>query len=700
MPGLMLRRSFRTLMILTAVATVQLPALAQPTQPAATVPAKDADVPVTRVALFSSGVGYFEHFGKVAGDGSTSVRFKADQINDVLKSLVLEDLDGGNVSVVRYPSQDPLGRSLKGFQVDLTGDTSLAGILTQLRGAQVEVRAQGGSYKGTVLSVETRKKVVGQGSIDIQVLNVVTETGVQSIAIDDAQAILLTDKELQGELNKALAAVATARDKDKKLVSVDFRGQGDRRVRLGYVVETPVWKTSYRLLVDEKDAKLQGWAIVENQTDNDWNNINLNLVSGRPISFVMDLYEPLYLARPEAKLELFEGLRPQSYAEAREEVAMDKMAAPATPAATAAPSFNRQLAARGGRAGGAGGALFSADAAAVDGPLNASSSVAAQASAGQIGELFQYTVNDVTLPRQSSAMIPIVTDPISVEKVSIYNRSVLARYPLNGARLENTTGKNLLQGPITVFEQGGYAGDAQINNVGPGQKRLISYGIDLQTLIDSDESGQTSRIISAKLVKGVLQLQSRIVNSQAYKMENKSDKAKTIVVEQPRLQHWTLVDSPKPVEETDALYRFEVKLDTKKADKLVVQQQTVNWTNLTLADFDENSLLSYSRNGEIPQKVREALAKAVELRQALSALKAQAAEAEKKIAEIAAEQNRIRENMRTVDKASQYYGRLVTKLNDQENQIEKLQTSLGELRDSINGKQKEYDEYLNGLNVE
>ena len=115
------------------------------------------------------------------------------------------------------------------------------------------------------------------------------------------------DAGLQTELNRALAAVAGARDQDKKPVEVHFNGTGERHVRLGYVVETPVWKASYRLVLPDdktaaidKEAKgtLQGWAMVDNQTDNDWNNVRLSLVSGRPISFQQDLYQPLYVPRP------------------------------------------------------------------------------------------------------------------------------------------------------------------------------------------------------------------------------------------------------------------------------------------------------------------------------------------------------------------------------------------------------------------
>src|SRR5256885_8291928 len=141
-------------------------------------------------------------------------------------------------------------------------------------------------------------------------------------------------------------------------------------------------------------------------------------------------------------------------------------------------------------AGAAGGqSLFQNNATlAPDQPMDPSSSIASVASASKVGELFQYTVGNVSLPRQRSAMLPIITDDIEVEKLSIYNQNVLPKNPLNGARVTNTTDKHLLQGPITVLEGSTYSGDARIDNLPPGQERLLSYGIDLQMTVDATKN--------------------------------------------------------------------------------------------------------------------------------------------------------------------------------------------------------------------
>ncbi|MBI5725995.1 MAG: hypothetical protein HZA50_18695, partial [Planctomycetes bacterium] len=98
------------------------------------------DIPVTRVVLFSSGVGYFEHSGSIDGNATARLMFKADQINDVLKSMVVMS-EGSSVTGVNYASQDPILRALRSFGVDMSGSPSLADLLQQLRGAEVIVMA-------------------------------------------------------------------------------------------------------------------------------------------------------------------------------------------------------------------------------------------------------------------------------------------------------------------------------------------------------------------------------------------------------------------------------------------------------------------------------------------------------------------------------------------------------------------------------
>jgi hypothetical protein len=300
-----------------AMAMIGFLGLAVAASGAADQPAPATDVPVKRVVLYSSGVGYFEHAGKVVNDGRAELRFRTEQINDMLKSLVLQDLGGGTVGAVVYPSQNPLAKTLKSFQVDISANPSLGELLNQLRGAEVVVEGAGEEITGVILGLEKVEKPVAEGQpVRVWMLNLISGGLIRAVELGGLRRIELVDEQLQAELNGALTALTQARDQDKKPVHIEFRGQGERSVRMGYVIETPIWKTTYRLVMPEDDSDtgyLQGWAIVENQTESDWSDVTLSLVSGRPISFVQDLYQPLYVKRPVVQPELYASLMPQQY---------------------------------------------------------------------------------------------------------------------------------------------------------------------------------------------------------------------------------------------------------------------------------------------------------------------------------------------------------------------------------------------------
>lgn len=685
-------RLFASLLIASAPISI---AIAQSARPAATT-----DVPVAKVVLFSSGVGYFEHAGTVHGNGATELRFKTSQINDILKSIMLQDQDGGRVGAITYASQDPLAKTLKSFQVDITQNPTMAQLLNQLRGARVTIQAQAEKLTGTILGVEQRRKPVERGEpVEVAVLNLISGGTIRAVELQSISNLSLDDPQLQDELNKALVALTQARDQDKKPVTINFVGAGDRRVRIGYVVETPIWKTSYRLLLGDKatSSRLQGWAIVENQTESDWTDVSLSLVSGRPISFMMDLYQPLYMTRPTVVPELFAGLRPQVYDGG---IAADRVRGLMSAAAPGADSL------RVGRRIGYGpdgkpsmNQLSEVVVTGASGYMDAASSVQSIATAAKLGELFQYTVGNVTLPRQKSAMLPIITDSIELERLSIYNAAVLRTNPLNGVRLKNTTGKHLLQGPVTVLDKGSYAGDARIDNVPPGQERLLSYGIDLDMVVDNTKNTESGAIVSAKIYQGSLIIDRKLVSSQEYAADNKTSKDKMLVIEHPIRQGWKLVDTQKPMETTPILYRFKGTATAGKVTTLTVREELVQSEAIGMINTDIAQLVRYDRTGEIPKAVRDAIAKAIQMKQAVLDVERQITARNQQIAEITQEQSRIRENMKTVAQATQYYERLLGKLNEQESSIETLQKERDGLVARRDVLRKQLEEYLSNLTV-
>ena len=277
-------------------------------------------LPITRVVLFNSGVGYFSRSGEVEGDARVDLTFPESDINDLLKSMVLEDFGKGRISAVSYDSREPIARTLSSFAINLNNNPTFAGIVSQMRGERIEVAVsptasnQPGKLTGTIVGIEHQKVPAGTQTIDAEVLNMWCAEGMRAVKLTDIQSLRFSNPVIESEFRRALEVLALSHDSQKKAVQLHFAGEGKRKVQVGYVVEAPIWKTSYRLVMDEKAKPyLQGWAMVENPTDEDWTGVRMALISGRPISFKMDLYNPLYVPRPTVEPELFASLRPPTY---------------------------------------------------------------------------------------------------------------------------------------------------------------------------------------------------------------------------------------------------------------------------------------------------------------------------------------------------------------------------------------------------
>jgi hypothetical protein len=423
---------------------------------------KADELPVKRVVMFSSGVAFFEHLGKVEGDSQVDLKFNVDDINDLLKSMVLQDHGGGRISTVSYGSKDPITRTLRTFTIDLTKNPTLADLLSQIRGEKIEIDAPE-KITGTILGVETRQRPSGEDRVvDVQFLNLLTEDGLRSVSLENVGRIRISNPRIDADLRQALAVLAMSKSTDKKTVSLNFLGQGAREVSVGYIQEAPIWKTSYRLVLTDKEAPLlQGWAIVENTTESDWENVELSLVSGRPISFVMDLYQPLYVDRPWVQQELYSSLRPRTYDQ--DLASADREFAEAGQGGFGGLANNRSALQRPGAAppteAAARGRYLADEAKKADGESlkRMQESVQSVAQAGDVGEMFRYNIaTPVKLQRSGSAMLPIVNESVAGDKVSIYNEATHAKHPLNGLRLKNTTDLHLMQGPITSQERAAY----------------------------------------------------------------------------------------------------------------------------------------------------------------------------------------------------------------------------------------------------
>ena len=701
---------FVCLLMASALASVILPSAVASADEAAS-----ADLPLARVVLFTAGVGFFEHRGDLEGRRTVELKFNVDEVNDLLKSMVVEDAGGGHVATVSYGSREPITKTLRTFAIDLTQEPTLADLLRQVRGEKV-VLEMSSPVSGAVVGVERRRKQVGKEEVlDVDVVNVLTDSGLRSVPLDDITTVRLVDKKLNAELQEALAILALAHATDKKTVTLDFRGEGKRAVRVGYIQESPVWKTSYRLVIkDNEPPLLQGWAIVENTTEQDWNDVQLSLVSGRPISFVMDLYQPMFVNRPLVVPELFASLHPRTYeqdltqrnAEFRRQIATGSK-----PLVSGRGGISGFSGIGGGLGGGLGGGGSFGGAAAGAGPEGGSTvqlpsfdpgkGVQAAGTAAEVGELFRYNISaPVKLPRRQSAMLPIVNDSIQGEKLSIYNAAVHGKHPLNAYRLKNTTSLHLMQGPITVFDGGEYAGDARIADLTPATERLISYALDLDVEVAPTPKTRPESFVGLKLVKGVAHTSYRHWRSQAYTIKNSGTKPRRVYIEQPVDVTWRLVSPTTPAEKTRNLYRFAVEAEPGKAKTLEVEEEHVVLNEISLTNLNTDAIVVYLSEKKLSGPLRAALEEVQKRKLALLAIVADRQRTVNEQVGMESEQARIRESMKVLDRTSDLYKRYVDKLILQENEFDRLKTTIGELNREELRQRSALDDYLSSLMID
>lgn len=685
-------------------------------------------LPITRVVLFNSGVGYFSRSGEVTDDARVDLTFPEQDINDLLKSMVLEDFNHGRIAAVSYDSREPISRTLSSFAVNLNGNPTFAGIISQMRGERVEVvmtpgaTNQPGKLSGVIVGVEPQKEAKGNTTVDVEVLNMWCAEGLRSVKLPEIQQLKFANPMIESEFRRALDVLALSHDNQKKAVQLHFAGEGKRKVQVGYVIEAPIWKTSYRLVLDDKQKPyLQGWAMVENTTDEDWAGVKMALISGRPISFKMDLYNPLYVDRPIVEPELFASLRPVTYRGGfRSQPAainyfslvrpdtMDNLGQPNAPDSgvfeVRSQTTKTRMLREGGGAppmnpsgGKPGDPQYAQNLAAELGQRIGTGTVGNAATAGALGDFFQYTIDHpVSLARQKSAMLPIVGKDIEGQKVSIYNQNVQKTHPLLGLKFKNTSGAHLNQGPITVFEGSVYAGDTRVLDVQPNEERLVSYAIDLGTEVDPQNGPGTQKITSVKAVKGIITTNTMLNEEKKYRIINRSQTDRTLLIEHPNRtnQQFKLVDTDKPIEDTPELFRFQTAVKAGETKTFTVKEEKEIASTVTLTNSQEDQIRYFINLTEASPALRQKLNEALALKGTWDGTQRELNQVVADLNRLNADQDRIRKNLRETPKEAEVYQTYLKKLSDQEKEIDTLTTKQKSLMSDEFSARKKYEDYL------
>jgi len=646
-------------------------------------------IPLRRIVILTSGLAYYEYSGSVNGQVNIDLPFRMDAVNDALKSLVINDPSSANPSIV-YQSEQTLFQTLRSLQIDLSDSPSMAVILDRLKGAEVEISAPT-SVTGRIVGIEYRP--VASGSLNSYMMNAPwlllnTTGGMRLFNLNEISFIRFKDPAIEQDLNRALDLIAASRNSFSRQLTVTLPGSNRRDVSISYVIPSPVWKVSYRLDLGADKPLFQGWAIVDNDSDTDWNNVELSLVAGRPTSFIQNLYPPYYVWRPILPLSIAGTAEAASYdrgyggadttaAQAESEKMMalqnsvmrDEMYVQEMPMATARAPAPSPAALAGG--------------------------VVQTAAGSEAGGQFEFTIkNPVSLDRRMSAMLPLVESQIEARKIIIYSSG---RHPRLGAEITNTSAMKLPAGPITVYDGGVYAGDALIEFWNENEKRLISFGDDLSVTAVTGETN-TRPVSSVTVSGGVMTITRSLTFTKTYTFVNSSAVSKSLIVEHQKTSQTTLV-SPEAPEQTASAYRFNVTLPANRETILTVNEQRPISESITLLSLRQESFLSYATNQEISQRVRDALQQAVELRKAADTADAAVRDIETKKSRLISDQDRIRRNLEAAGSQTQQGQEYLRRLVSLDSEIDALAPVLDKAYADANDARKAWENYISGLNL-
>ena len=652
--------------VVLAAAFMLLMAVGNPVSAAPVLSSNSGQLVLKKVTLFNNGVGYFQLGGNVMAGEEIRLRVKTNQMNDLLKSLTVLNLTGGQVSSIVYDNDKTIPQKLDEFNFQLRKNQGLPQILRQLQGSEIQVLTGGSPIRGTIMGVEKRNIQEEKVIIPWFFLTIMDPNGqMRTFDTGEITGIKLVDAKLNKDLERYLSILFQKHQKNGKTVTITPTGQGAQELLVSYITEVPVWKATYRIVIPDSNKGqnpfLQGWAIVDNVSGEDWQNVQLSLVSGLPVSFVQELYAPRFKKRPELKMDDEDAVAPAVPEAVMGETRM-MMAAPASPKERPGAARNKTMARR------------------YAGEPDMEQSIRrlkAQTVTREVGDMFEYRIDHpVTIDQNRSALVPIVSKDIEGRAVDLYNERTRKQNPLAGIKLKNTTGLTLEGGPLTVLKGGTYAGEAFVKSLKPNEQRYITYAVDLGLHVNTKKGTATEPVDRVVINRGLMRLHRGVIETKAYTLNNKNANSRTVVIEHPYHSNWKLLQPEKPLETTDNYLRFEVTVPGNTETAFLVKEIRDVWESISVSNLTPDNILIFARQKYLDDKTLKQMEKIVAAKAELARIETGLKAIGKERQQIFGDQKRLRENLKGLGQTSEEKGlrsRYIQLLDSQETRLGKIE---------------------------
>jgi hypothetical protein len=601
------------------------------------MPEASANLPIRRLTLYKHGVGFVERRGAVEG-AEVALVFRADEVNDALKSLLALDLQGGQVLGVHYETPADRDARLAESGIHLRPGASLRDLLRGLRGWQVRLTIGAGSnaegYTGRLLGVDT---IRGRPLTKARVTLLEADSArIVSLPLADLTNVELLEDRAVHDLRFFLDTSRT--EESHRTVTVRL-SPGSHDLAVSYLVPSPTWRVSYRLVAASKgdgdgagpaggELLLQGWGLFDNRMEEDLQDVAVTLVAGQPISFIYDLAASRIPQRPVIEDEARVAAGPVEFSGMALSAPLDEEER----TYAAAPAMRKAYSMR------------AAEPRAMD--MDRLAAAAPPTATGSdLGELFQYEVTaPVTVKRGESALVPILNARVPYRRQLLYNGAKMPEHPVAALRFTNTTGLVLERGPVTVLEDGDYRGEALVSFTKTGSEVYLAFAVELGVKV-REETKQRSEVAGLRLERAYIHIQHASITTTTYICESSLAEDRVITIERPTRTDADLVDTRAPDERNAEFARWQVTCPARGTARFSVSERTRWWRQEQVLDQSYAQLQAYMRDRWLDRDSLARIKSLLDERQGIANNEKETGRLQAERNDIYARQEQVRKNM-------------------------------------------------------
>ena len=627
-----------------------------------------SEVKISEVTLYRCGVGFFTATGIHDGK-ELKLFFKQEALDDLLKSLIVL-VKGDKVGNVAFESKIEVDEILRSLSITVPTTESFKGLLRELVGEEVEIAFKDSTLIGKIVGIESEETEKREAFVALikdysGKINVVRSLDIKGISI--------RNEKLQKDLDIALETISNTKRENIKAISISFTSDEQKEVFIGWIGSIPSWKIAYRLIHSESEVAIQGWAIVDNTTTNDWDNVMLTLVTGLPISFVYDLYSPWRIMRPRIERPSQYGIEPVIAEGALEDrtsarrgmrakkTKAEKEYAPAVPAATSGMAFAADLS------------------------EEFDKSVQTAATTEEVGDFFVFKIDSpVKILRNQSALVPLFQTKVPSQKVAYFLPGKTDKNPLSCLKVANDSNIVIEAGPATVFIDNAYSGECMLSHLRVGDESLLNYALEQEVLINR-ETRYESRGIGVDISKEYIA--ERLLEKQiiTYDVKNKKKEELILIIDEPK-SDFEPVGKELPIEKTNNYFRYQFTLAPKETFTTKLELERVRYTSTYKAHLTKEDLDRLLADKLIKEHQYTQLLEIIKIKKEIKDLEQEEEHLEAMVEAANTEQERLRENIKalgTSEEEVKLRKNYVNKLSEQEAEIEKLVNRRAEIRKKL-----------------